>query len=45
MRRPDRIVMTLFGFAALAGLALLVVYWIGGHPSLEGTFLGVALGG
>jgi ubiquinol-cytochrome c reductase iron-sulfur subunit len=37
--------MTLFGLAALAGLALLVVYWIGGHPSLEGTFLGVALGG
>jgi ubiquinol-cytochrome c reductase iron-sulfur subunit len=37
--------MALFALATLSALALLVVYWIGGHPSLEGTFLGLALGG
>jgi ubiquinol-cytochrome c reductase iron-sulfur subunit len=37
--------MAAFALAVLAGLALLAVYWIGGHPTLEGTFLGIALGG
>ena len=43
--RPARFVSIAFGVSAVAGLALLVVYWVGGHEQLEGTFLGVALGG
>ncbi len=31
--------------STLAGLGLLVVYWLGGQPQIEGTLLAVALGG
>jgi ubiquinol-cytochrome c reductase iron-sulfur subunit len=45
VRRPERLVGALFAVAAAAGLGLLVVYWVGGQPQLEGALLGVALGG
>ena len=45
MTKPERRVVLLFGLSALAGLALLVVYWRGGQEQLEGTFLALALGG
>jgi quinol---cytochrome c reductase iron-sulfur subunit len=45
VKRFERLVAALFALSAVAALALLVVYWIGGHDRLEGTFLGLALGG
>jgi ubiquinol-cytochrome c reductase iron-sulfur subunit len=37
--------MALFAVSTLSAFALLVVYWVGGHEQLEGTFLGISLGG
>jgi len=45
VKRSERLVALLFALSAVAALVLLVVYWVGGHPRLEGTFLGIALGG
>jgi ubiquinol-cytochrome c reductase iron-sulfur subunit len=45
VKGPSRLVAALFAIAALAGVALLVVYWVGGQTQLEGAFLGLALGG
>ncbi|MBW3547673.1 MAG: Rieske 2Fe-2S domain-containing protein [Actinobacteria bacterium] len=41
----ERLVALAFTVAVLAGLALTVVYSVGGQPQLEGLFLAVALGG
>ena len=45
MSRPrvEWLVAGLFGLTALTGLALLVVYVLGGQPQVEGVLLGVAL--
>jgi ubiquinol-cytochrome c reductase iron-sulfur subunit len=34
-----------FGLSAVASLGLTVTYWLGGQPQVEGTLLGIALGG
>ena len=47
MARPSRVelaIAILFGITALAGLALLVVYILGGQTQVEGILLGIALG-
>ena len=44
-RTVERAVIASFGLATVAGVALMVTYWRGGQPQLEGLFLGVALGG
>jgi ubiquinol-cytochrome c reductase iron-sulfur subunit len=44
-RSMERFIATIFGVAALAGLALLVVYALGGQTQLEGVLLTVTLGG
>ena len=41
----ERLVALAFTVAVLAGLALTVVYSVGGQPQLEGLFLALALGG
>ncbi len=42
--RAEWVVAGLFGLTALAGLALLVVYVLGGQTQVEGIFLAIALG-
>ena len=34
-----------FALSALASLGLIVTYWLGGQPQVEGALLGIALGG
>ncbi|HET8784127.1 MAG TPA: Rieske 2Fe-2S domain-containing protein, partial [Candidatus Limnocylindrales bacterium] len=43
-RRVERIVLALFGVTAVCGLALLVVYILGGQTQIEGLLLFGALG-
>jgi len=46
MARPTRVelvIAVLFGITALAGIALLVVYILGGQTQIEGILLGIAL--
>jgi ubiquinol-cytochrome c reductase iron-sulfur subunit len=42
--RVEWLIAGLFGLTALTGVALLVLYALGGQPQLEGILLGVALG-
>jgi ubiquinol-cytochrome c reductase iron-sulfur subunit len=44
-RRAELLVLSLFGASTLAGVALLVLYVLGGQPQLEGLLLTVCLGG
>jgi len=44
-RRAERAVLLAFGATGLSGLALLVLYALGGQTQLEGLFLAVCLGG
>jgi len=44
-RRAERVVLTLFGVALLSGIALLVVYVLGGQTQVEGILLTLCLGG
>lgn len=49
-RRPpialgEKLTAACFGVSMLAAFGLAVVYWRGGQPQLEGTFLALALGG
>jgi ubiquinol-cytochrome c reductase iron-sulfur subunit len=44
-RRLERLVAIVFGISALAGIALLVVYALGGQTQVEGLLLTVCLGG
>jgi ubiquinol-cytochrome c reductase iron-sulfur subunit len=44
-RRIERLVAALFGIAAMAGVALLVVYAMGGQTQVEGILLTICLGG
>jgi quinol---cytochrome c reductase iron-sulfur subunit len=44
-RRAELLVLLLFGASTLAGVALLVLYVLGGQPQLEGILLTVCLGG
>jgi ubiquinol-cytochrome c reductase iron-sulfur subunit len=43
--RAEKVVALAFGSSAVASIGLLVVYVMGGGAQLEGTLLGVALGG
>ena len=43
-RRLERIVLALFGVTVVCGLALLVVYILGGQTQIEGSLLFLALG-
>lgn len=45
--RPPRLrlISLAFGASAVASLALVGVYWAGGHPQAEGSLLGITLGG
>jgi ubiquinol-cytochrome c reductase iron-sulfur subunit len=45
VRRPEAPAGVALGLSILAGLALAVVYVLGGQPQVEGALLGVALGG
>ncbi len=44
-RGAERLVAVAYCLSTLAAVGLAVVYWVGGHPQLEGALLGVALGG
>ncbi|HEX5826421.1 MAG TPA: Rieske 2Fe-2S domain-containing protein [Candidatus Limnocylindrales bacterium] len=44
-RRAERAVLLAFGVTGLSGVALLVVYALGGQTQLEGLLLAVCLGG
>lgn len=44
-RRAERLVLACFGVTALTGLALLVVYAMGGDTQVQGVLLAVCLGG
>lgn len=44
-RHGERWTAVAFGISILAAIALAIVYWRGGQPQLEGTFLAIALGG
>jgi ubiquinol-cytochrome c reductase iron-sulfur subunit len=44
-RRIERIIAICFGAAALAGVALLAVYVLGGQTQVEGVLLAISLGG
>jgi quinol---cytochrome c reductase iron-sulfur subunit len=44
-RRAELLVLLLFGASTLAGVALLVLYVLGGQPQLEGILLTICLGG
>ena len=44
-RRAERIVLASFGITALTGVALLVLYALGGQTQLEGILLTLCLGG
>jgi len=44
-RRAELLVLLLFAASTLAGVALLVLYVLGGQPQLEGILLTVCLGG
>jgi ubiquinol-cytochrome c reductase iron-sulfur subunit len=44
-RRDERLVLLCFGVSVLAGVALLVLYVLGGQPQLEGILLMLCLGG
>jgi ubiquinol-cytochrome c reductase iron-sulfur subunit len=44
-RAAERWTAALFGASTLASVGLLVVYWRGGQPQLEGALLAVILGG
>ena len=43
--KPERVVAVSFTLSALASIGLAVLYAAGGEPQIEGTLLGVALGG
>jgi ubiquinol-cytochrome c reductase iron-sulfur subunit len=43
-RSAERAVVACFALATAAAVALMVTYWHGGQPQLEGLFLGLALG-
>jgi ubiquinol-cytochrome c reductase iron-sulfur subunit len=43
--RDEVVISFAFFVAAIAALALAIVYWRGGQPQLEGTFLAIAAGG
>jgi ubiquinol-cytochrome c reductase iron-sulfur subunit len=44
-RRDERLVLLSFGISVLAGVALLVLYVLGGQPQVEGLLLMLCLGG
>lgn len=44
-RRAERLVLLAFGLSFAAGIALLVVYVLGGQTQVEGVLLAVCLGG
>ena len=44
-RRNERLVLLLFAASTLAGVALLVVYVLGGQTQIEGVLLTICLGG
>jgi quinol---cytochrome c reductase iron-sulfur subunit len=44
-RRAELLVLMLFGASTVAGVALLVLYVLGGQPQVEGILLTVCLGG
>ena len=44
-RRAERLVLLAFGLSFLAGIALLVIYILGGQTQVEGVLLAVCLGG
>jgi ubiquinol-cytochrome c reductase iron-sulfur subunit len=44
-RRAERVVLLAFGLTGLTGIALLVVYALGGQTQLEGILLALCLGG
>ncbi len=44
-RAIERAAAAAFILAAAAGVGLMVVYWRGGQPQLEGVLLGIAFGG
>jgi len=44
-RRAERAVLLAFGVTGLSGIALLVLYALGGQTQLEGILLGICLGG
>jgi len=44
-RTVERAAATAFIVAAAAGIGLMLVYWRGGQPQLEGLLLGIAFGG
>lgn len=44
-RRAERLVLGAFGVTAASGLALLVVYALGGQTQIEGVLLALCLGG
>lgn len=44
-RRTERLVLLLFGISTLSGIALLVVYVLGGQTQVEGLLLTACLGG
>jgi ubiquinol-cytochrome c reductase iron-sulfur subunit len=44
-RTVERLAATCFVVAAAAALALMLVYWRGGQPQLEGVLIGVAFAG
>ena len=43
--KPERVVAVSFTLSALASIGLAVLYAAGGEPQMEGTLLGIALGG
>ena len=43
--KPERVVAISFALSAMASIGLAILYAAGGEPQLEGTLLGVALGG
>jgi ubiquinol-cytochrome c reductase iron-sulfur subunit len=45
VKRPARVVALCFLLSIVAGVSVLVVYALGGQTQLEGTLLGLALGG
>jgi ubiquinol-cytochrome c reductase iron-sulfur subunit len=45
VRREERGIVAAFAITALAGIGLVVTYWNGGQPQLEGLLLAVGFGG
>ena len=43
--KPERVVAGSFALSAVASIGLAILYGAGGEPQIEGTLLGIALGG